>query len=105
MYVLRIVWPIHLCRRRSKNAEQTIGLLLYWYVPVLEGTVSGETLDGIFENGLEVHWLRVDTKVALPRASRQKGGTGPARVVWPDKAGAVGVDVFAVTELEVLGTP
>jgi hypothetical protein len=58
--------------------NQTISLLLYWYIPMLKSTVLGETLDSIFENGLEVHWLRVDAKIALPRASRQKRGTGPA---------------------------
>ena len=71
---------------------------------MLKSTVSLEALDSIFENGLEVHWLRVDAKIPLARASRQKRGTGPARVVWPDEAGSVGVEVFtlAATELEVL---
>lgn len=36
---------------------------------MLESTVSDETLDGVFKNSCEVHWLRIDAYIALPRAS------------------------------------
>jgi hypothetical protein len=60
---------------------------------VLKSTVPDETLDDVFEEVLEVHRLRVDAYVPLARASRQIRGMWPARVVGPNKAGPVGIEV------------
>ena len=37
---------------------------------MLESTVSDETLDGVFENVGEGHWLRIDAYISLSWSSR-----------------------------------
>ena len=68
--MLAIVRYIHLFCSQSKYANQAVSLLLYWDVPMLKSTVLDEKLDDVFEEVLEVHWLRVDAYVPLARASR-----------------------------------
>jgi hypothetical protein len=73
---------------------------------MLECTVLDKALDGMFENVLEVHWLCVDTDIALPRTSWEKRCLQPAQVqaVQSTKAGVVGFEVFflSVTEFQSL---
>lgn len=73
---------------------------------MLERAVPGKALDGVFENVLEVHWLCVDTDIALPRTSWEKSCVRPAQVLWSAKVGVIGVEIFilGVTEFESLGT-
>jgi hypothetical protein len=61
---------------------------------MLESTVSDQTPDGMFENGLEVLCLHIDADIALSWASGKKRCTPPTLVFWSTKSGAVGVKVF-----------